>query len=141
MRKPSSTRVIDHLIGAMVAACRSESGLTQKQLAARTGISLANLKQHEAGTERIPASALLAIAQVLDTPVSYFFCAIDIADCAGLDGSRSGVLGPVECARVIDVFSQFRSAQTLDAAVSLARSMLVLEDALLPRDVSYTTDA
>lgn len=125
----------------MVAACRTEAGLTQKQLAAKTGVPLANLKQYEAGAERFPASSLLKVAQSLGTPISYFFSAIDIADCTGLGGSRSGALGPAECLRVIEVFSQFRSPQVFDAAVSIARSMLVLEDALQPREVSSTAGA
>lgn len=122
--------MIDHLIGAMVAACRTEAGLTQKQLAARTGIPLADLKQHEAGKDRIPASALMKVAQALDTPVSYFFSAIDIADCTGLDGSPSARLGPSNCVRVIEVFSQFRSPQAFEAAVTIARTIAVLEDSL-----------
>lgn len=114
----------------MVAACRIEAGLSQKQLAAKTGISLADLKLHEAGAERIPASALMKVAQVLDTPVSYFFSAIDIADCAGLDGSRSANIGPADCVRVIEVFSQFRSPQAFEAAMSIARTIAVLEDSM-----------
>lgn len=120
----------------MVAVCREESGLSQKQLATEAGIALANLKAHEAGTERIPASVLLAIAQALDTPISYFFSAIEIADCTGLGDSRSGLIGPAECARVIEVFSQFRSPQAFDAAIAIARTMVVLEDALKPREIS-----
>ena len=140
MRKPTSTRVVDHLIGAMVAACRVEAGLSQKQLAARVGIGLNELRLHEAGTERIAASALLKIAEVLDTPISYFFRAIDIADCTGFGDSPSGALGPAECARVIEIFSQFRSPQAFEAAVSIARTMVVLEDALQPRLFSSSDD-
>ncbi len=136
MPKPNSTRVVDHLIGAMVAACREESGLSQKQLATKVGIVLVDLKVFEAGAERIPASVLLAIAQALDTPISYFFSAIEIADCVGLGDSRSRSIGPAECARVIEVFSQFRSPQAFDAAISVARTMIVLEDALKPLEIS-----
>jgi transcriptional regulator with XRE-family HTH domain len=124
----------------MVAASRAQAGLSQKQLAAKTGIGLNDLKLFEAGTERIPASALLKIAQVLDVPVSYFFSAIDIADCTGLGGSRTARIGPAECARVIEVFSQFRSPHAFEAAVSIARSMVVLEDALQPRSVNLPDD-
>jgi transcriptional regulator with XRE-family HTH domain len=141
LEKPSSTKIVDHLIGAMVAACRAEAGLSQKQLAARTGVALGDLKLHEAGVERIPASSLLKIAQVLKTPISYFFSAIDIADCTGLGGSRPGAIGPAECARVIEVFSQFRAPQAFEAAVSIARTMVVLEDALQPREISLPDDA
>jgi len=137
---PSSTKVVDHLIGAMVAACRAEAGLSQKQLAAKTGISVADLKLHEAGTERIPASALMKVAQALGTPVSYFFGAIEIVDCTGLDGSRSASLGPADCVRVIEVFSQFHSPQAFEAAMSVARTIAVLEDSLRGGAVSSPDD-
>lgn len=140
MRKPNSTRVLDHLIGAMVAACRTEAGLSQKQLAARAGIGLNELRLHEAGAARISASALLKVAQVLDTPISYFFSAIDVADCTGLGESRPGAIGPAECARVIEIFSQFKTPQAFEAAVSIARSMVVLEDTLQPQGLSLPDD-
>lgn len=130
MARPNSAKVIDHLIGAMVAACREDAKLTHKQLAAKAEVGINELKQYEAGAARIPASHLLRIAQVLDTPISYFFSAIDIADCTGMDGSSSQGIGPTECARVIQVFSQFRSPETFEAAVAIARSMVVLEDRL-----------
>ncbi len=122
--------MIDHLVGAMIAACREDAGLTHKQLAAKSQIAQASLKQYEAGASRIPASHLLQIAQALDTPISYFFSAIDIAACAGMDGSQSQGIGPTECARVIEVFSQFTSPAAFDAAIAMARSMVVLEDRL-----------
>lgn len=136
MTTPESARVIDYLVGAMIAACRDKSGLTLKQLAARSGVSATNLKIYESGADRIPASSLLKVAQALDTPISFFFSAIDIADCAGLSGSNSESIGPMECARVIQVFSQFRSAEAFDAAISMVRSMVVLEDALRGREIN-----
>ena len=118
------------MIGAMVAACREDAKLTHRQIASKAEVGVRELKQYEAGAARIPASHLLRIAQALDIPISYFFSAIDIADCTGMDGSTSETIGPTECARVIQVFSQFRSAEAFDAAVAMARSMVVLEDRL-----------
>ncbi len=136
MPGPKSARVIDHLLGAMAAAGREDSGLTPKQLAAKAGISLSDLKHYELGAARIPPSDLLKIAEALDTPISYFFSAIDIADCAGMDGSSSGTIGPTECARIIQIFSQFRSPAAFDAAISMVHSMVVLEDRLNTRSLA-----
>jgi len=127
---PRSSRVIDHLVGAMIAACREDASLTHKQLASKSGIALGDLREYEAGSKRIAASHLLQVAQSLDTPISYFFSAIDIAGCTGMDGSDSATMGPTECARVIQVFSQFRSPAAFDAAIAMARSIVVLEDRL-----------
>jgi transcriptional regulator with XRE-family HTH domain len=130
---PRSAKVIDHLVGAMIAACREDAGLTHKQLASKSGITLDALREYEAGAKRIAASHLLQVAQALDTPISYFFSAIDIAGSVGMDGSESQKLGPAECARVIQIFSQFRSAAAFDAAIAMARSIVVLEDRLEDR--------
>jgi transcriptional regulator with XRE-family HTH domain len=130
---PRSAKVIDHLVGAMIAACREDSGLTHKQLALKSRITLDDLREYEAGAKRIAASHLLQVAQALETPISYFFSAIDIAGCTGMDGSESQKLGPAECARVIQIFSQFRSPAAFDAAIAMARSIVVLEDRLEDR--------
>ena len=55
MANPKSSRVIDHLVGAMIAACREDAQLTHKQLASKSGITLGDLREYEAGSKRIAA--------------------------------------------------------------------------------------
>lgn len=130
MPSPTSTRVIDHLIGSMIAAARVEGGITQSDLAQRSGLGVRELRRYENGQSRIMASELLRVAEVLQVPVSYFFGAMGVAECVGLDGSASEAIGPENCARVIDVFRQFQSTASFDAAISMARSLVTMETLL-----------
>jgi transcriptional regulator with XRE-family HTH domain len=129
---PTSTRVIDHLIGSMIAAARVEAGITQSELAQRAGLGVRELRRYENGQNRIMASQLLRVAEVLGVPVSYFFGAMGVAECVGLTGSTSETIGPENCARVIDVFRQFQSPASFDAAIAMARSLVTMETLLRP---------
>lgn len=130
MPTPTSTRVIDHLVGAMIAAARIEAGMTQGDLAQQTRLAVRELRRYESGQTRIMASELLRVAEALNVPISYFFGAMGVAECIGLDGSTSDTIGPENCARVIDVFRQFQTTASFDAAIAMARSLVTMETLL-----------
>jgi transcriptional regulator with XRE-family HTH domain len=52
-------------------------GLSQTALADRLSLTFQQLQKYESGANRISASRLWQIAQVLDVPVSWFFMGID----------------------------------------------------------------
>lgn len=116
----------------MIAAARVENGLTQSELAQQAALGVRELRRYESGQNRIMATELLRVAGVLRVPVSYFFGAMGVAECIGLDGSVSETIGPENCARVIDVFRQFQSPASFDAAISMARSLVTMETLLRP---------
>ncbi|MBI1360174.1 MAG: helix-turn-helix domain-containing protein [Alphaproteobacteria bacterium] len=118
----------------MIAAARVEQGLAAGELARKAELTLRQLKRYESGADRILASELLRVAAVLEVPVSYFFGAMGVAECVGLDGSKSDTIGPENCARVIDVFRQFQTAASFDAAISMARSLVTMETLLRPAE-------
>lgn len=62
------------------------SGTTQQQLAERVGIKFQQIQKYETGMNRVSASRLWDIANVLDVPVSFFFEGMDAAGAAG-DGA------------------------------------------------------
>ncbi len=134
MPTPISTRVVDHLIGSMIAAARIETGLSTGELARKADVPLRQLRRYESGSERILASELLRVAAALEVPVSYFFGAMGVAECVGLDGSTSDTIGPENCARLIDVFRQFQTTASFDAAITMVRSLVTMETLLLPTD-------
>jgi transcriptional regulator with XRE-family HTH domain len=53
------------------------SGTTQQQLAERVGIKFQQIQKYETGMNRVSASRLWDIANVLDVPVSFFFEGMD----------------------------------------------------------------
>jgi transcriptional regulator with XRE-family HTH domain len=65
--------VRDKEIGLRVRALRLEKGLSQTQLATRIGVTFQQVQKYENGVNRISASRLQRIAELLDVPIPFFF--------------------------------------------------------------------
>jgi transcriptional regulator with XRE-family HTH domain len=66
-------RELDRHIGARVRARRIMLGLTQQQLAERIGITYQQTHKYEGGINRMAASRLHEVAQLLGVDVGFFF--------------------------------------------------------------------
>lgn len=66
-------RRIDQHIGSRLRLRRTLLGMTQEQLASALEISYQQVQKYETGANRISASRLHEIGQMLQTDVSYFF--------------------------------------------------------------------
>ena len=66
-------RDIDIKIGARIRAARSSKNITQDVLAYNIGLTFQQLGKYENGINRVSASKLLDIANVLDMPIEYFY--------------------------------------------------------------------
>ena len=64
---------VDVHIGQRLRMRRELLGTTQEQLAEALGITFQQVQKYENGTNRISASRLFRVAEVLSSPVSYFF--------------------------------------------------------------------
>ena len=64
---------IDLHVGQRLRQRRCLLGLTQQRLANAVGIKFQQIQKYESGANRVSASRLWALANALDTPVSYFF--------------------------------------------------------------------
>lgn len=62
---PRSPNALDAAVGGRIAQRRSALGLSQSTLAQRLGVSAQQVQKYEAGSNRISASRLCAIAGVL----------------------------------------------------------------------------
>jgi Zn-dependent peptidase ImmA (M78 family)/DNA-binding XRE family transcriptional regulator len=60
-------------LGRRIADARAEAGMTQADLAARTGLERTALVRIESGERKVSATELVAIAGTLDRPVDWFF--------------------------------------------------------------------
>ncbi|MEA2865008.1 MAG: hypothetical protein QOC84_2964, partial [Bradyrhizobium sp.] len=69
-RRPNST---DIQVGEAIRVHRLIAGMSQKDLAERLGVSFQQVQKYEKGTNRIGASRLQQIANILQVPVSFFF--------------------------------------------------------------------
>ncbi|HUH85597.1 MAG TPA: helix-turn-helix domain-containing protein [Stellaceae bacterium] len=64
---------IDIHVGARIRTSRALAGLNQTELAKRVGVTFQSIQKYERGTNRVSASRLQEIADVLGVPVSSFF--------------------------------------------------------------------
>lgn len=64
---------VDLHVGEKIRQRRHILGLSQQALAEGAGIKFQQIQKYESGTNRVSASRLWVIAQILDVPVSYFF--------------------------------------------------------------------
>ena len=73
---------IDVHVGNRVRLRRMMIGLSQERLGERLGLTFQQIQKYEKGANRISASRLFRIAEVLDVPVAFFF--------DGIPGGRGG---------------------------------------------------
>jgi len=64
---------IDLHLGRRLRSRRRLLGLTQQQLALVVGVRFQQIQKYECGANRISASRLWLMAEVLDVPVGYFY--------------------------------------------------------------------
>ena len=69
-KRPNST---DTYVGGRVRMRRKILGMNQEKLSEQLGITFQQVQKYEKGANRIGASRLQAISQILEVPIGYFF--------------------------------------------------------------------
>ena len=64
---------IDQHVGSRVRMRRMLLGLSQEKLGEKLGVTFQQVQKYEKGMNRIGASRLQSIAEILDVPPSFFF--------------------------------------------------------------------
>jgi transcriptional regulator with XRE-family HTH domain len=72
-RNEKGGRPVDVHVGSRVRLRRTLCGLSQEKLGDAIGLTFQQVQKYERGANRISASRLFALSQVLDVPVSFFF--------------------------------------------------------------------
>ena len=69
----TNNNAIDMHVGKRVRLRRTLLGMSQEQLGTELNITFQQMQKYERGANRISASRLWDIGQILDVPISYFF--------------------------------------------------------------------
>jgi len=69
----------DKKIGRLIRAKRIENGITQSDLADLLSLTYQQVHKYECGINRVSASRLYDIANVLQTPIQYFYSDVEKA--------------------------------------------------------------
>ena len=64
---------VDIYVGSRVRMRRKMLGMSQEKLGDQLGITFQQIQKYEKGTNRVGASRLQNISEILDVPVSFFF--------------------------------------------------------------------
>lgn len=75
MKKPGprSPNPVDVHVGARIRLRRKVLKMSQEKLGERLGVTFQQVQKYERGANRVGASRLWKISEVLDVPVSYFY--------------------------------------------------------------------
>jgi transcriptional regulator with XRE-family HTH domain len=119
----------DKYVGSRVRMRRMMLGMSQEKLADALGLTFQQIQKYEKGTNRISASRLQAISQILDTPVHFFF---DGAPQAG-----KGVPGTGESASP----SYVTDFLTTSDGLALVKAFVKIKDAGLRRSIVRMVEA
>jgi transcriptional regulator with XRE-family HTH domain len=74
---------IDKHVGSRVRLRRVLSNMSQEKLGDALGITFQQVQKYEKGTNRIGASRMQHISQILGVPVAYFFDEAPLSDAMG----------------------------------------------------------
>jgi len=66
-------RPVDQHVGHRLRQRRTLLGLSQEKLGEAVGLTFQQIQKYERGANRIGASRLFQLSQILDVPVGYFF--------------------------------------------------------------------
>ncbi len=75
---------VDNLVGQRIRACRRALGISQTELGQAIGVRFQQVQKYETGANRVSASRLWAIADVLGVDVTQFFDGIKATDDSGV---------------------------------------------------------
>ena len=68
---------LDVMVGAKIRIFRSHRGISQTDLARKIGVAFQQVQKYEKGTNRVGASRLVQIADVLKVPITSLFAGVD----------------------------------------------------------------
>ncbi len=103
-RRGEGPNPIDIHVGNRLRSCRTMLGITQEKLGEAVGITFQQLQKYERGINRISASRLFNLSQVLGVPVCFFFDELP----TNMPGeSRSMASGLDETDEVVEQLQEF----------------------------------
>jgi transcriptional regulator with XRE-family HTH domain len=107
MANKKSPNPIDIHVGSRVRLRRMMLGMSQEKLGENLGITFQQIQKYEKGTNRIGASRLHHIADVLTVPISFFY-----ENAPGRSESASGGLAePHSASYIVDFLSTSEGLQ------------------------------
>lgn len=100
---------VDVYVGSRIKLRRTLLGISQERLGDALDLTFQQVQKYERGSNRVSASKLFTISEVLDVPISYFF------DGLGTEGRGDGLREPASPAFEHEQLSRKESIDLLKA--------------------------
>ncbi len=117
---------VDTHVGRQMRARRELRGLPQKELARQLGISFQQVQKYESGANRISASKMWQLCEVLDIMPGYFFEGLESRKRRGSDASLGMPQDGRSARQVLDLnqaFKQIEDTRVRRQVVQLVKSL------------------
>ena len=116
---------IDQLVGRQLRKRRLQLGLSQLGVAEAIGVTFQQIQKYEGGTNRIVASRLYDLAEILDVPVAYFFPepGSSAADGVEEEFADAGHPAPKETLNLVKAYYQIEEPALRKKLIELVRSV------------------
>jgi len=126
----------DKYVGSRVRMRRMMLGMSQEKLADALGLTFQQIQKYEKGTNRISASRLQAISQILDVPVHFFFEGAP-ASAKGVHGAHGDAAGFGENSSP----SYVTDFLTTSDGLALVKAFVKIKDSSLRRSIVRMVEA
>jgi len=128
--------LVDQHVGSRVRLRRMLLGMSQERLGESIGITFQQVQKYEKGVNRIGASRLLQISEILDVPVEFFF-----EEAPHIDGRREPGMAEADSETFILEFLNSREGLELNRAFAKIADPKVRKRVVnLVRSLSATSD-
>jgi transcriptional regulator with XRE-family HTH domain len=127
---------VDQHVGSRVRLRRMLLGMSQERLGESMGLTFQQVQKYEKGVNRIGASRLLQISEILDVPVEFFF-----EEAPHVDGRRAPGVAEADSEKFILEFLNSREGLELNRAFAKISDPKVRKSVVnLVRSLSATSD-
>jgi transcriptional regulator with XRE-family HTH domain len=116
-------RAVDVLVGHNIRICRLQRRLSQTELGHRTGVTFQQIQKYENGKNRVGASRLSQIADVLRVPLSTLFDGSPQASHIAPEKSPQALLAKPHALRLVTAFHKIPKDQTRMAVLRLIEAL------------------
>jgi transcriptional regulator with XRE-family HTH domain len=118
------TTSLDVLIGSRLRAHRLSRNLSQEELAESLGISFQQIQKYEKGSNRVSASRLKEISDILQVPIATWFADQKPSSKKAEGADAHAFITNVRAMRLLKSFSQIEDARTQNLIVDLCEKLV-----------------
>jgi transcriptional regulator with XRE-family HTH domain len=111
---------VDQLVGQNIRICRLQKGLSQTELGQRIGVTFQQVQKYEKGANRVGASRLTLIADVLQVPLPTLFDGAGAAgQVAASEATPRSLLAKPQSLRLLQAFDRVKDDGTRMALLAV----------------------